>query len=311
MNYIEVAVWTRWCLFAAVLGTALSLASAELTAGGLAALPSSFQGDVTDRAAGLKSWGKLLGQAVIFNQAGDASRGAYSLESLIQKAQHQIILQAAGLAKNTEQKAPLQFNEEKANENPLEKWTRVLVEEANAQAKKAFGKAYSTLNRAGKAAFSAFNPTGAEAATEASNEEQAGGEETELPPFIKDAELFELGAPSVFSYEWEPISTTVAGVDLEVNIFNIAPCAVVLDASGVKVENTLIKVEPMLIHINPKAVNVEASLIEVAPKLISVSPYGAALNIELPRHIHVEGSAIEVSPVGEETEFGPGADAEG
>ena len=38
----------------------------------------------------------------------------------------------------------------------------MLVEEANAQAKKAFGKAYSALNRAGKAAFSAFNPTGAE-----------------------------------------------------------------------------------------------------------------------------------------------------
>lgn len=61
-------------------------------------------------------------------------------------------------------------------------------------------------------------------------------------------------------------------------------------------ENTLIKVEPMLINVNPKAVNVEASLIEVAPKLISVSPYGAALSIELPGHIHVEGSAIEVIP---------------
>ncbi len=69
-----------------------------------------------------------------------------------------------------------------------------------------------------------------------------------------------------------------------------------LHMSGAQVENTLIKVEPMLIHINPKAVNVEASLIEVAPKLISVSPYGAALSIELPGHIHVEGSAIEVCP---------------
>ena len=224
MDYIELAVWTRWCLFAAVLGTALSLASAELTAGGLAALPSSFQGDVTDRAAGLKSWGKLLGQAVIFNQvgtqqsqngriwllmvrqnngqepaagqrkfysaripsdilwnqhmhpsarrfskdlsvnfvapdiscqyqtsgskiphdpimpqrstklcckmcsndilpmllqAGDASRGAYSLESLIQKAQHQIILQAAGLAKNSEVASATGFAEEKAGCNPF------------------------------------------------------------------------------------------------------------------------------------------------------------------------------------------------
>jgi hypothetical protein len=42
-------------------------------------------------------------------------------------------------------------------------------------------------------------------------------------------------APSVFSYEWEPVSTKVAGVDIEVNLFNIAPCAVVVDASGVKV----------------------------------------------------------------------------
>jgi hypothetical protein len=33
-------------------------------------------------------------------QAGDASRGAYSLESLIQETQHQIILQGAGLAKS-------------------------------------------------------------------------------------------------------------------------------------------------------------------------------------------------------------------
>lgn len=42
-------------------------------------------------------------------------------------------------------------------------------------------------------------------------------------------------APSVFSYEWEPVSTKVAGVDIEVNLFNIAPCAVVVDASGLKV----------------------------------------------------------------------------
>lgn len=53
-------------------------------------------------------------------------------------------------------KAPLQFSEERANENPLEKWTRVLVEEANAQARKALGKTFAALNRAGKAAFSAF-----------------------------------------------------------------------------------------------------------------------------------------------------------
>lgn len=35
-------------------------------------------------------------------QAGDASRGAYSLESLIQETQHQIILQGAGLAKSAD-----------------------------------------------------------------------------------------------------------------------------------------------------------------------------------------------------------------
>ena len=47
-------------------------------------------------------------------QAGDASRGAYSLESLIQKAQHQIILQAAGLAKNSEVASAAGLAEEKA-----------------------------------------------------------------------------------------------------------------------------------------------------------------------------------------------------
>ncbi|KAK9917477.1 hypothetical protein WJX75_004811 [Coccomyxa subellipsoidea] len=209
-------------------------------------------------------------------------------------------------------KAPLQFSEERANENPLERWTRVLVEEANAQARKALEKTFAALNHAGKAAFSAFKgeAPSADAATKALSEEGTA-EETELPPFLKSAELFDLGAPSVFSYEWEPVSTKVAGVDIEVNLFNIAPCAVVVDASGVKVENTLIKVESMLMNVNPKAVNVEASLIEVAPKLISVSPYGAALSIELPRHIHVEGSAIEVAPVGEESNVGPGANAEG
>jgi len=63
-----------------------------------------------------------------------------------------------------------------------------------------------------------------------------------------------------------------------------------------QVENTLIKVEPMLLHVDPKGVNVEATLIEVAPKLINVAPFGASLSIELPGHIHVEGSAIEVNP---------------
>ena len=53
-------------------------------------------------------------------------------------------------------KAPLQFSEERANENPLERWTRVLVEEANAQARKALEKTFAALNHAGKAAFSAF-----------------------------------------------------------------------------------------------------------------------------------------------------------
>ncbi|KAK9917880.1 hypothetical protein WJX75_009212 [Coccomyxa subellipsoidea] len=92
----------RFCLVATVLIFGHILASAESTLSGLAALPSSFQGDVSDRAAGLKSWGTLLGRAVIFNQAGDASRGAYSLESLIQETQHQIILQGAGLAKSAD-----------------------------------------------------------------------------------------------------------------------------------------------------------------------------------------------------------------
>lgn len=51
----------------------------------------------------------------------------------------------------------------------------------------------------------------------------------------------------------------------------------------------------MLLHVDPKGVNVEATLIEVAPKLINVAPFGSSLSIELPGHIHVEGSAIEVN----------------
>jgi hypothetical protein len=70
-------------------------------------------------------------------------------------------------------------------------------------------------------------------------------------------------------------------------------------------------VEPQLINVGPKGVNVEAALIGVEPTLISVTPTGAGLEIELPGHIHVEDSAIDVAPVGLENEFGPGADAEG
>ncbi|CAL8465092.1 g4627 [Coccomyxa elongata] len=317
----------RFFLVAAVFVLGQNSASAQSTASGLAALPSNFQGDATDRAAGLKSWGSLLGSAVVFNQGGDASRGAYSLQSLVEKTQRQIILQAAGLAKGAEvasasglsntAKAPLQFSEERANENPLEKWTRVLAEEANEAAKKALGQAWSALSRVGKAAFGSFQSqpsSGAQTKTFHEGEETAT-KETELPPFLKSAELFDIGAPAVFSYGWDPITTSFAGVDVEVNVFNIAPCVVVIDAAGVKsaaqVENTLLKVEPMLLHVDPKGVNVEASLIEVAPKLINVAPFGAQLSIELPGHIHVEGTGIEVSPVGEENEVGPGANAEG
>jgi hypothetical protein len=64
----QVRACTRFCLVATVLIFGHILASAESTLSGLAALPSSFQGDVSDRAAGLKSWGTLLGRAVIFNQ---------------------------------------------------------------------------------------------------------------------------------------------------------------------------------------------------------------------------------------------------
>ena len=76
----------------------------------------------------------------------------------------------------------------------------------------------------------------------------------------------------------------------------------------VQVETTLIKVEPTLFSISPKGVNVEGAVIEFSPKLISVSPEGTSLNIELPGHIHVDGSPIEVAPVGNDNDVGPGAD---
>jgi len=47
--------------------------------------------------------------------------------------------------------------------------------------------------------------------------------------------LLACAAPAVFAYEWEPITTSIKGVGVEVNIFNVAPCAVVIDAAGVKV----------------------------------------------------------------------------
>lgn len=75
-----------------------------------------------------------------------------------------------------------------------------------------------------------------------------------------------------------------------------------------QVETTLIKVEPTLFSISPKGVNVEGAVIEVSPKLISIDPKGSTLDIELPGHIHVDGSAIDVTPKGEENDFGRGAE---
>ena len=75
-----------------------------------------------------------------------------------------------------------------------------------------------------------------------------------------------------------------------------------------QVETTLIKVEPTLFSISPKGVNVEGAVIEVSPRLISIDPKGSTLDIELPGHIHVDGSAIDVTPRGEENDFGPGAE---
>ncbi len=73
-------------------------------------------------------------------------------------------------------------------------------------------------------------------------------------------------------------------------------------------ESTLIKVEPQLINVGPKGVNVEAALLSVGPALISVKPTGAGLSIEMPGHIHVDDTAIDIVPVGIESEFGPGAE---
>ena len=88
----------------------------------------------------------------------------------------------------------------------------------------------------------------------------------------------------------------------------LSHCASKSSSISAQVETTLIKVEPTLFSISPKGVNVEGAVIEVSPKLISVSPEGSALNIELPGHIHIEGSPIEVAPVGEDNDVGPGAD---
>lgn len=41
--------------------------------------------------------------------------------------------------------------------------------------------------------------------------------------------------PKIFNFEWEPFSTEVAGVEVEANLFNVAPCAVLVNARGIKV----------------------------------------------------------------------------
>ncbi|CAL8466458.1 g5994 [Coccomyxa elongata] len=314
----------RLCCSSAFLLIAFaSSLAAQSTQGGLHALPSTFQADSNTRMSGLESWGKLIGSTLLFNQGGNAQSGAYSLQSLVSKTQQQIILQAAGLAKQSKTAAqknpeavPLQFSAERANENPLEKWTRVLVGEANTAARKAISKGWSSLSRVGKAAFDSFQGTAPASdvwsAVQKSfqADEAADAEEPQLPPFLSDATLIDIADPAVFAYDLTPVSTDVTGVGVSLNIFSIAPCVVVVDAVGVKVENVLIKVEPTLIHVGPVGVDVGASLIEVTPHLINVGPFGSELSIDLPGAISVEDVGIEVSPIGEENEFGPGADTE-
>jgi hypothetical protein len=58
------------------------------------------------------------------------------------------------------QAVPLQFSAERANENPLEKWSRILVTEANSAARKAVSKGYASLSRVGQAAYNSFQGTG-------------------------------------------------------------------------------------------------------------------------------------------------------
>ena len=41
--------------------------------------------------------------------------------------------------------------------------------------------------------------------------------------------------PKIFNFEWEPFSTEVSGVEVEANLFNVAPCAVIVNARGIKV----------------------------------------------------------------------------
>ena len=41
--------------------------------------------------------------------------------------------------------------------------------------------------------------------------------------------------PKIFNFKWEPFSTEVAGVEVEANLFNVAPCAILVNARGVKV----------------------------------------------------------------------------
>ena len=46
----------------------LHVAAASSASGGLSAVPLNFQGERSDRTAGLQAWGHLLGSAVLFNK---------------------------------------------------------------------------------------------------------------------------------------------------------------------------------------------------------------------------------------------------
>ena len=75
--------------------------------------------------------------------------------------------------------------------------------------------------------------------------------------------------PKIFNFEWEPFSTSVAGVEVEANLFNVAPCAVLVNARGVKVcthEN---------IHLHKTCLMVEAGIELFSAAVSAVPVHGA------------------------------------
>ncbi len=91
-----------------------------------------------------------------------------------------------------------------------------------------------------------------------------------------------------------------AGVGVETNLINVAPCLVSNGAGGIGIEANLISIIPQLFKFEPNGVNVEPSLINIEPQLVGITPKGVGVEAV---GIAIENSLIEIAPVGKADSF--------